>query len=305
MLVLKFEERRSRMRTPSVAPAPSSYTRSGPRVVVVSALAGVTDALLQVGELACTDEAAACRALDRLTALHHDVARAVRHGERRRVLSVGIDGLSRSARRTVAAIRAQDGRTITASSDRLVSTGEQWSSRLVAALFEDGGLPSRWLDTRRGGADRRHAIKPAVPTSLQPRARSTASFVPARLDRVVVLGGFIGTAPNGSTTTLGRGGSDYSAAILGACLWRTKSRSGPTSTASHADPRVVRDMPAVQRLLYAEAHDLATFGAKVLHPGTIHPAEARNIPVRVLNSRRPEAGGTFIGLSTDVDVIDG
>jgi aspartate kinase len=278
--------------------------RPGPRVVVVSALAGVTDALLQVGELACTDEAAACRALEHLTALHHDVARAVRHGEPRRVLSVGIDGLSRSARRTVAAIRAA-GRTrpSPASSDRLVSTGEQWSSRLVAALFEDGGLPSRWLDSRE--VVRTDARYQAATPDLASTAQAVDRFVRPLLasDRVVVIGGFIGSAPDGSTTTLGRGGSDYSAALLGACLSADEIQIWTdVDGILTADPRVVAHARLVERLSYAEAHDLATFGAKVLHPGTIHPAEARNIPVRVLNSRRPEAGGTIIGSSTDVDV---
>jgi aspartate kinase len=278
--------------------------RSGARVVVVSALAGVTDALLQVGQLACTDEAAAGGALDRLTALHHEVARAVRHGERRRVLSAGIDGLSRSARSAVAAIRAA-GRTkpSTAASDRLVATGELWSSRLVAALFEDGGIHSRWLDSRE--VVRTDARYQGATPDLASTAQAVDRFVRPLLasDRVVVIGGFIGSAPDGSTTTLGRGGSDYSAALVGACLSADEIQIWTdVDGILTADPRVVAHARLVERLSYAEAHDLATFGAKVLHPGTIHPAEARGIPVRVLNSWRPEAVGTIIGSSTGVDV---
>ena len=276
----------------------------GARVVVVSALAGVTDALLQLGEVAGADEHAALRALDGLTARHHDVARAVRHPERRRLLSAGIDGLARSARGAVAAIRAAArARPAPASADRLVAAGELWSSRLIAAILEDAGIPSRWLDAREViRTDARHQ---AATPDLVPTTQAVDRFVRPLLasDRVVVIGGFIGSAPDGSTTTLGRGGSDYSAALLGACLSADEIQIWTdVDGVLTADPRVIAHARLVKRLSYAEAHDLATFGAKVLHPGTIHPAAARNIPVRVLNSRRPDATGTIIGPHTDADV---
>jgi aspartate kinase len=276
----------------------------GARVVVVSALAGVTDALLRIGEVAGADEHAALRALDDLTARHHDIARTVRQGERRRLLAAGIDGLSRSARVAVAAIRAA-GRTrpTAAAADRLVATGELWSSRLVAALLEDGGITSRWLDPRE--VVRTDARYQAATPDLVATAHAVDKFVRPLLasDRVVVIGGFIGSAPDGSTTTLGRGGSDYSAALLGACLSADEIQIWTdVDGILTADPRVIAHARLVERLSYAEAHDLATFGAKVLHPGTIYPAAARNIPVRVLNSRRPDAAGTIIGPHTDIDV---
>ncbi len=276
----------------------------GARVVVVSALAGVTDALLQTVEIACTDEHAALQALDALTSRHQDVAHTVRNPQRRRLLSAGIDGLSRSARSILAAIRASGRpRTAPVLSDRFVATGELWSSRLVAALLEDAGFASRWIDAR--DVIRTDARHQAATPDLAATAGNVDRLVRPVLasDRIVVLGGFIGSAPDGTTTTLGRGGSDYSAALLGACLSADEIQIWTdVDGILTADPRVIAHARLVERLSYAEAHDLATFGAKVLHPATIQPAAARNIPVRVLNSRRPDATGTIIGPHTDTDV---
>jgi aspartate kinase len=278
--------------------------RRGARVVVVSALAGVTDALLRVGEVAAADERGALLALDGLTARHLDLARSVGHAERRRLLTAGIDGLARSARSAVAAIRsAGRARPTPAAADRLAATGELWSSRIVTALLEDAGVASRWLDAR--DVVRTDARHQAAAPDLVATGSAVDRLVRPLLasDRVVVIGGFIASAPDGSTTTLGRGGSDYTAALLGACLSADEIQIWTdVDGVLTADPRVIAHARPVERLSYAEAHDLATFGAKVLHPGTIYPAAARNIPVRVLNSRRPEAPGTIIGPHTDVDV---
>ena len=112
---------------------------------------------------------------------------------------------------------------------------------------------------------------------------------------VPVLGGFIGATADGVTTTLGRGGSDYSAAIFGACLDVDEIQIWTDVDGMlTADPRVVADPRLVPQLSFAEASELAYFGAKVLHPSTILPAVAKNIPVRILNSRRPEVTGTLI-----------
>jgi aspartate kinase len=113
--------------------------------------------------------------------------------------------------------------------------------------------------------------------------------------RVVVLGGFIGATANGVTSTLGRGGSDYSAAILGACLGMDEIQIWTDVDGMlTADPRIVPQPRVVPQLSFAEASELAYFGAKVLHPSTILPAVAKNIPVRILNARRPENAGTRI-----------
>jgi aspartate kinase len=110
-----------------------------------------------------------------------------------------------------------------------------------------------------------------------------------------VLGGFIGRAPDGSTTTLGRGGSDYSASIIGAAIGAAEIQIWTDVDGMlTADPRVVYDAEVVKHLSFSEASELAYFGAKVLHPSTIFPAVSRSIPVRILNSRRPDVAGTLI-----------
>ena len=109
------------------------------------------------------------------------------------------------------------------------------------------------------------------------------------------MGGFVGATRDGVTTTLGRGGSDYSAAIVGACLGAGEIQIWTDVDGMlTADPRIVPDPYVVPHLSFAEASELAYFGAKVLHPATIQPAVSRNIPVRILNSHRPHARGTLI-----------
>ena len=109
------------------------------------------------------------------------------------------------------------------------------------------------------------------------------------------MGGFIGRTRDGATTTLGRGGSDYSAAIIGAAIGAEEIQIWTDVDGMlTADPRLVADPRVVPELSFGEASELAYFGAKVLHPSTILPAVSRNIPVRILNSRRPESPGTLI-----------
>jgi aspartate kinase len=114
--------------------------------------------------------------------------------------------------------------------------------------------------------------------------------------KIPVVGGFVGASESGITTTLGRGGSDYSAAIMGACLGASEIQIWTDVDGMlTADPRIVRDVHVVPHLSFDEASELAYFGAKVLHPSTIQPAVRQNIPVRILNSRRPQdAVGTLI-----------
>ena len=110
-----------------------------------------------------------------------------------------------------------------------------------------------------------------------------------------VLGGFVGATVGGHTTTLGRGGSDYSGAIVGAGIDADEIQIWTDVDGMlTADPRIIPQPRLVPRLSFAEAAELAYFGAKVLHPSTIHPAVERNIPVRILNSRKPDGTGTLI-----------
>ena len=165
----------------------------------------------------------------------------------------------------------------------------------MAAAFTAQGVPAVWVDARAV------LVTDAEHTSAAPDMDATCArtrdLLGARVaaGEVPVIGGFIGATASGVTTTLGRGGSDYSAAIFGACLGVDEIQIWTDVDGMlTADPRVVKEPKLVPQLSFAEASELAYFGAKVLHPSTILPAVAKNIPVRILNSRRPEVTGTII-----------
>jgi aspartate kinase len=169
------------------------------------------------------------------------------------------------------------------------------SSRIVAALVRATGQPVRWADPRSvivtddsfGGA------QPLGDATRRAASRELRPAVAA--GEVAVLGGFVGATADGITTTLGRGGSDFSAAIVGAALEAAEIQIWTDVDGMlTADPRVVPGAQPVGRLSFDEASELAYFGAKVLHPSTILPAVAQSIPVRILNTLRPDRPGSVI-----------
>jgi aspartate kinase len=179
--------------------------------------------------------------------------------------------------------------------DAIVCTGELINSRILAAALEQSGVPAAWVDARRAiVTDGAHMA--ASPKADETREAVSREIAPRVAEgRVPVVGGFVGATSLGVTTTLGRGGSDYSAAIIGAAVDSREIQiwtdvDGMLS----ADPRVVDSPNVVAHLSFGEASELAYFGAKVLHPSTILPAVAKDIPVRILNSRRPDGAGTII-----------
>jgi aspartate kinase len=185
-------------------------------------------------------------------------------------------------------------------SDGLLSAGELISSRLVAAAIRARGVDAVWIDPRGLLAtDGTHGA--AAPDERETARRVSCAVLPElAAGRTVVTGGFVGAAPDGSTTTLGRGGSDYSAALLGAALADAGREVGAIEIWTDvdgiltADPRIVPGARPVPEVCYAEAAELAFFGAKVLHPATIRPAVSRGIPVAVRNTFRPGAPGTVV-----------
>jgi len=181
------------------------------------------------------------------------------------------------------------------SADTIVTFGELASSRIVAAALEDAGIPARFVDARSVlVTDAAHGAAQPDRAATDERLRSLVQ--PLVADGLVpVLAGFIGATAGGLTTTLGRGGSDYSAALFGAGLAAEEIQIWTDVDGMlTADPRVVESPRVVKRLSFDEASELAYFGAKVLHPSTILPAVGLGIPVRILNSHRPEAEGTLI-----------
>ncbi len=179
--------------------------------------------------------------------------------------------------------------------DALAAMGEILSSQIVAAALTSHKLLATYVDSRKA------IVTDGEHTAAAPRFEETTAALMTHADpplaagRIPVLGGFVGATAAGVTTTLGRGGSDFSAAIVGACLGASEIQIWTDVDGMlTADPRIVDKPQVVPHLSFAEASELAYFGAKVLHPATIQPAVTRNIPVRILNSHRATARGTLI-----------
>jgi aspartate kinase len=270
------------------------------RLVVVSALSGVTDALLAVARLAEAGDGAGARdAVRALHRRHEEMAAIVRGTERRASLLAAIDALFEelaAIARALAVVEEVSPR----SSDAIVAFGELASSRIVAVALDDSGLPAHWLDARALlVTDAQHGGAIPDRAATDGRLRSTVSPLLAE-GVVAVTGGFVGATAAGITTTLGRGGSDYSAALFGAGLEAEEIQIWTDVDGMlTADPRLVASPLVVRNLSFDEASELAYFGAKVLHPSTILPAVALGIPVRILNSHRPEAEGTLVARPVD------
>ena len=181
------------------------------------------------------------------------------------------------------------------SRDAIAAMGERLSSNLVASAFRRCGMAARMLDAREIMITDASFTR-ARPLDDRVAEASRRLLLPALKERALpVLGGFIGATEDGITTTLGRGGSDYSAALLGAVLGAEAIEIWTDVDGMlTADPRVVEAARLIEEIRFDEASELAAFGAKVLHPSTIAPAVRRGIPVYVLNSRRPSGTGTRI-----------
>ena len=265
-------------------------------IVVVSAMSKVTDRLVETGRLAGQGDADGAAALlrDLAGASHSRRVRAGpgrRAGDDERAAHAGLQCVDRT--------RASVGRARRGCRRRPPTKFSRWASwRAVAwsPRHSSGrAFPAAWVDSRKVlVTDNEHT---AAAPDTDATCRRTHELVASRTKagEVPVLGGFIGATAAGVTTTLGRGGSDYSAAIFGACLDVDEIQIWTDVDGMlTADPRVVNDPQLVPQLSFSEASELAYFGAKVLHPSTILPAVAKNIPVRILNSRRPEVEGTMI-----------
>lgn len=263
-------------------------------VIVVSAIGGFTNSLLRSVELAIAGDAhGATKSLDKEIDRHLAIARDLL-GKEAQAAYVSTIGDARGKIRQLHKIIAAHPVTSPPLQDEIVAYGEQLSSQLLAAVLCANGLGARYIDARAcvktdenyGGATPQAETTEATKAALLPLLQAA---------KIPVLGGFIGSTARGVTTTLGRGGSDYSAAIIGAAIGAREIQIWTdVSGVLTADPRVVPQARTIPVLSYKEAAELAYFGAKVLHPKTIQPAIDRSIPVRVCNSRVPKGAGTLI-----------
>jgi len=178
--------------------------------------------------------------------------------------------------------------------DAVSAFGERLSSIIVTARFRSLGIDAAHLDSRSViVTDRRHTQ--AAPNFAETYRRTCNTIPPLAAKHVVVMGGFIGSTEDGVTSTLGRGGSDYTASIVGAGIGAEEIQIWTDVDGMlTSDPTILPGGYRVKQCSFAEAAELAYFGAKVLHPATVLPAIEKNIPVRILNSRRPQVEGTLI-----------
>jgi aspartate kinase len=265
-------------------------------LVVVSALAGTTNALIAIAEQAATGQIIlAMRGVESLRQRHHAVASELLGDQDDATdvaseLDAGFDELAQLAEALFVL-----GHATPRSVDAIASKGELLSSMMVVAAFRARGIPADLVSPmdvmitgeQFGKAEPR-------PDLITERSGAVIGSLLSR-GRVPVVGGFVGATDQGIVTTLGRGGSDYSASLLGAALGAESIEIWTdVDGMMTADPRTVPGARVIERIRFDEASELASFGAKVLHPSTIAPAVRLGIPVSILNSRRPDGAGTLI-----------
>lgn len=272
-----------------------------PVVAVVSAMSGVTNMLLDCGDAAVEGDTEAVETARALILAPHRraLAELVPSGERRRRTGAALGSLVDEATRllySVYVLRELSPRA----RDRLVSFGERMSSTILAAYLNEIGVAADAVESDRlivtDGV-----FGNASPLLEETRCRAASVLTPLIEAGVLpVVTGFFGATGDGLTATLGRGGSDFSASILGNAtdaseVWIWTDVDGVMT----ADPRIVPDARTLDTISYSEATELAYFGAKVIHPKTMYPAEDRDIPIRIKNTFAPEASGTRIASESD------
>jgi aspartate kinase len=259
-------------------------------LVVVSALAGVTDALLGLAQRPELDDGAIDAGLGALYERHQQIAASLPGaGAAFETIAADIEALRRD-------LASHHDRQVTgADLDAIASRGELWSSRLVTAALAGAGLEVIWVDVRPLMiTDDRHTRATPYMQVLNQRARECLQPL-VEAGRIPVTQGFIGSTARGTPTTLGRGGSDFTAALLGAALGAKRVEIWTdVDGLMTADPRIVSSARTLARASYDEAAELATFGARILHPATALPLVRAGIPIMILNSTRPERPGTTI-----------
>jgi aspartate kinase len=274
----------------------AATTRGARPVVVVSAMSRFTDALVSAAEEAALGRPReAADSLETHFARHAEVAREMLPADEVEAFAARLDA-ARAGVGSALEEAAAGSRDHSLLKDLILSYGEGLSAPLLAAVLRSRGVAAACVDARDCvKTDDEHGRATPVRTETESCTRAKAGPHVAA-GRVPVLGGFVArSARTGETTTLGRGGSDYTAALVGAALGAREIQIWTDVPGMMtADPRVVAAARTIRRLSYGEAAELAYFGAKVLHPQTILPAVIRNIPVRVCDSRDPAGPDTVV-----------
>lgn len=256
------------------------------RLVVLSASAGVTNLLVSLSEgLEATERFVK---LDALRKIQFDIL------ERLQNPNVIREEVERLLENITTLAEAASLATSTALTDELVSHGELMSTLLFVEIMRERNIQAQWFDVRKvmRTSDRFGRAEPDVEALAE---LTNQQLAPRLADGIVITQGFIGSEAKGRTTTLGRGGSDYTAALLGEALHATRVDIWTDVPGIYTtDPRVVSAAKRIDVIAFEEAAEMATFGAKVLHPATLLPAVRSDIPVFVGSSKDPKAGGTLV-----------
>jgi len=270
--------------------------RSSRVVVVVSALGGVTDLLIRGARLALVRDPGWERVAYETLSRHHEAITAlVEAGKPQDALLAHLDALVTELRSLYTGVHNLEELT-PRTLDAIAGIGERLSCEIVAAALDGAGIPAAAVDARRIVVTDENFGR-AQPLMEDSKDRVREALLPLVEKGIVpVVSGFIGSTRKGVATTLGRGGSDFTASILGALLPAQEIQIWTdVDGMMTVDPRVLPAARVIPEVTFAEAAELAYFGAKVLHPATIKPAVERGIPVRILNTLNPSAPGTLIG----------
>ncbi len=262
------------------------------RLVVVSASAGVTNNLVRLSQ----ENVPVQEQADIIADIARIQFAIIKHLSSQQLLELEISeiltALADCAKRQSLQFTLQN-------SDEILSFGEQLSSRIFAQVLQSVGVNGHYFDIRPVmKTDSLHGK--AQVNLAQLAANATALLLPKLSDQVIVTQGFIGSDDQGNTTTLGRGGSDYSAALLAEAI-QANNLSIWTDVVGifTTDPRITDQARSINEISFGEAAEMATFGAKILHPATLIPAMRQDIPVFVGSSKEPDAGGTRIQRQVD------
>lgn len=278
------------------------HRQQGDQIAVVfSAMGGITNQLIEIGRMANTGDLDYMDLVRRIEDRHFNVVKALIPIKEQSKLFAHVRGIINELEdllRGVSLIRELSPRTL----DLITSFGERLSTTVIAECVKSRGIPSQYCDARQLIKTDAHFGQAEVnyPLTNQLIQEHFAKVADAAGASVQMITGFIGSTEKNETTTLGRGGSDYTASVIGAALnadiidiWTD------VDGMMTADPRKVPNAFNIPTITYAEAMELSHFGAKVIYPPSLQPAFARNIPVRVLNTFNPTHDGTVVSRTAD------
>lgn len=283
-----------------VAEIVRSFQEGNDVCVVVSALQGITDSIEENARMVCGsgDDAIIYRIIKYLGERHHDVAEtAIKDDEIRKGVISEIDERLDEMEKALIGIYHL-GELTDRSLDYITSFGERLSAPILTGVLRSAGVNSLYLTGGEAGITTDDKYRNARPLETSEEGVKTCITTLLR-DQVPVIAGYIGSNRDGIITTLGRGGSDYTATIIGAGIsadeiWLWKNTKGIMS----ANPKIIAEAKRIPEMSYTEAMELSYFGAEILHPSALEPVIMKRIPVRIKDISDPLGGGTIIVYET-------